>query len=190
VLAAALLVACSSDGGGQGSSTAVTLAPAGQSAASAGSAGSPSSAATLPSSVEPGVGALQIGASLVRFAVTGCSFTPETDASNGVTTNVLVTGDDGKGGAVSISQKQAAGGGGPASTTVTEVVTYSQGGGVMEAMRFQIGGVWRDVRDPVEGAPLLAIKDGEVLASALFGQPGAVAGDPALVRGSLVARCP
>lgn len=130
--------------------------------------------------------ALLIGEKLERFGVTGCSFSPQTDPSNGVTTNFEVTGDDGTGGNISISQKQADVGAG---LTITETITYFKAGRVSEAMRFQVGGVWRDLRDPNANTPLLSLQGSELRGAGLFGPPGAAAGDPALRDGSLIARC-
>ena len=198
-LALAVAATACSGGGSSGatSSTAVTFAPAGQSGPTSTpsqTATSPSSAppstappATLPSSVEPGTGVLVVGASSVTVGITLCTFTPETDASTGITTNVLVTGDDGKGGTLSISQRQTAGGGG---TTTTETVTYSRGGSTVESSRIAINGTYHDLRDGSAHGPLLVVEGDVVRASGTFGSPGSAAGDPSLATGAVLARCP
>lgn len=187
-LASVLLVgACGGGSAGTApSSTAVRLPPAGQTT-SPGSSAASASAATLPASVDAGVGALLIGGVLERFGVTGCSLSPRTDASTGVTTNLEVTGDDGSGGNISITQKQANVGGG---LTITETITFFKANRVAEAMRFEVGGVWRSLSEPNASGPLLSLKDGELRGAGLFGPPGVAAGDPALKDGSLIARCP
>jgi hypothetical protein len=196
-LAAAVLVgACSGGAGGKTSDTAVTFAPPGQSSASAtpSSPGSPSTTtttlppATLPPSVDPGHGALAVGPTLVRVGITVCNLTPTTDAATGVRTDVLVSGDDGKGGSLSISQRETSGAN--ATQTVTETITYTSGGNTLESSRIQIGGAYHDLRDPAATGPLFTVNGDTVRGTGLFGGPGSGPGDPTLVSGSLLARCP
>ncbi|MEY2570029.1 MAG: hypothetical protein QOE63_379, partial [Acidimicrobiaceae bacterium] len=142
----ALGAACSGGGGsGAATSTAVTFAPAGQGGptstpsqtvtvpASDSASTPPSTAppATLPASVDPGTAVLVVGTSSVSVGITLCNLTPETDPATGVTTNVLVTGDDGKGGTLTISNRKTAAAPGGAST-VSDTVTYSRGGSTVE----------------------------------------------------------
>ena len=183
-----VLASCSSDGSSS-ASTAVTLAPAGSAAPS--SSASPVSTAprpSLPSQVDPGTGSIVVGNVLTRFGVTECTFAPSADPDTGVVTNVLLTGDDGTGGAVSVSQRQTSSGG---STTVTETMQVTRGGIVLEAVRFAVGGTYRDLRDPAANGALLIVNSGdrEVRASGTLGPPGSVAGAAGLVPGDLIARC-
>ena len=129
-----------------------------------------------------------VGNVLTRFGVTDCSFAPSADPDTGVVTNVLLTGDDGAGGAVSISQRQTSSG---SSTTVTETMQVTRGGNVLEAVRFAVGGTYRDLRDPAANGALLIVNtsDREVRASGTLGPPGSVAGAAGLVPGDLIARC-
>ena len=179
---------CSSEGSSSGS-TAVTLAPAGSAAPS--SSGSPVSTAprpSLPSRVDPGTGAVVVGAVVTRFGITECTFGATADPDTGVVTNILLTGDDGSGGAISISQRQTSSGG---STTVTETMQVTRGGVVLESVRFAVGGTYRDLRDPTANGALLIVNadDREVRASGTLGPPGSVAGSAGLVPGDLIARC-
>jgi len=201
-MSVALGAACSGGGkGGAATSTAVTFAPAGQGGptstpsqtvtvpASDASSTPPSTAppAKLPASVDPGTGVLVVGAESVSVGITLCNLTPETDPATGVTTNVLVTGDDGEGGTLTISQRQTAGGAG--ATTITETVSYARGGSTVEASRIKINGAYHDLRDPSVSGALLEVNGNEVRASGTFGSPGSVAGDPSLASGAVLARC-
>lgn len=191
LLALVLLLGCAgcSSDGSPSRDTAVTLAPVGSVASS--SPGAPVSTAprpSLPAQVDPGTGAIVVGDSLTRFGVTECSFAPTADPETGVVTNILVTGDDGQGGAISISQRQTSSGGSP---TVTESVQVTRGGTMLEAVRFAVAGTYRDLRDPTANGALLVVNtsDREVRASGTLGPPGSVAGAAGLVSGSLLARC-
>lgn len=189
VLVALALAACSSEGGGSSSDgTVVTLAPAGSTASSTGSPVSTIPPPSLPAEVDPGTGAFVVGDGLTRFGVTECTLTPTADPDTGVVTNVLLTGDDGKGAVISISQRQTSSAGG---TTVTETVQLTRGGTTLEAVRFAVGGNYRDLRDATASGALVVVNatDREVRASGTFGPPGSVAGTAGLVPGSVLARC-
>jgi hypothetical protein len=188
LLLVVVLAACSSGGSSSGS-TAVTLAPAGSAAPS--SSASPVVTAappSLPSAVDPGTGSLVVGDVLTRFGITECTFVPTADPDTGVVTTILLAGDDGSGGAVSISQRQTSSGGG---TTVTETVQVTRGGITLEAVRFAVGGTYRDLRDPTATGALLIVStsEREVRASGTLGPPGSVAGAAGLVQGSVIAKC-
>ena len=194
-----MAAACGGGGSSKTSDTAVTFAPPGQTtsipagSSSSGSSASsatttPSPPATLPATVDPGHGALAVGTLLVRVGITVCDLTPVTDPSNGVRTNVLVSGDDGKGGALSISQRQTSGANG--TQTTTETITYTSGGNTLESSRIQIGGAYHDLRDPTATGPLFTVDGDTVRGAGVFGPPGSAAGDPALASGSVIARCP
>jgi hypothetical protein len=143
---------------------------------------------SLPSQVDPGTGAILIGGALTRFGVTECSFTPATDEHTGVVTNIFASGDDGKGGVVSIAQRQTSS---AAGTTVTETVQLTEGGTTLEAVRFAVAGTYRDLREPTASGSLLIVNTTErvVSASGTFGPPGSVAGTAGLVTGRVIARC-
>jgi hypothetical protein len=183
-----LLAACGS-GGSSSASTAVTLAPAGSAAPS--SSGGPVVTApppSLPSDVDPGTGSIVVGDVLIRFGITECTFVPSADPDTGVVTTILLAGDDGNGGAISISQRQTSSGG---STTVTETMQVTRAGSTLEAVRFAVGGTYRDLRDPTANGALLIVdtSNREVRASGTLGPPGSVAGAAGLVPGSVIARC-
>jgi hypothetical protein len=195
------LVACSGgSSGGASDGTAVTFAPAGQGGSTTtpsqtvpGSSASSSPLttappATLPSSVAPGTGVLVIGPLSVTVGITLCNLTPETDAATGVTTNLLVTGDDGQGGTLTISQRQTTTAG--AATTITERVSYTRGDNTLESTRIELNGSYHDLRDPTATGALLVVDGDRVQASGTFGSPGTTAGDASLATGAVLARCP
>jgi hypothetical protein len=105
-----------------------------------------------------------------------------------VVTNILATGDDSRGGVISISQRQTSSAGG---TTVTETVQLTQGGTTLEAVRFAVAGTYRDLRDPTATGALLIVDatDRVVRAAGTFGPPGSVAGTAGLLGGSAIVRC-
>jgi len=131
---------------------------------------------------------LAVGTMLVRVGITVCNLAPTTDPASGIRTDVLVTGDDGKGGALSISQRETTGAN--ATTTVTETITYTVGSNTLESSRIALGGTYHDLRDASAAGPLFTVEGDTVRGSGTFGDPGSAAGDPALVTGSVVARCP
>lgn len=143
--------------------------------------------ATLPEDVEPGTGRLVLDGEAFALQVRSCAVDPVTDPATGVTTEIAVDADDGLGVLVSVTRSAVEGD----LRTVTDTISVvDPGGGLTEAQRIDRSGTYFDLR--VEGPlePLLAIDGSLVTGEGVFGPAGSVVGDPGLVEGGVIVRCP
>ena len=81
-----------------------------------------------------------------------------------------------------------------ASPTITDTVRVTEGASdapdrVLEAQRFEVGGLVTDPRDPEADEPLLVTSGPNVDASGVFAPPGAFAADGGLVAGLVSISC-
>jgi hypothetical protein len=145
--------------------------------------------ATLPDDVAPGEGALVLGDELYTLDVV-CELEPTTDASTGVTTELLVDGGDEIGTVVSISRQSTVGD----VPTITDTVAVQRDDAVVESQRVDAGGQLIDLRLPNPTSRLIEVTesaDGNVIrVQGVFGPAESLADDPQNVDGSLLFRCP
>ena len=143
--------------------------------------------ATLPDDVEVGAGRLVLDGRAYALQVRSCSLQPVTDPATGVTTDLSIDADDGLGVSVSVTRSTVEGD----LRTITDTISVADpDGGLTESQRIDRSGTYLDLRADGAIQPLLEI-DGELVsAEGVFGPVGSVAGDPGLVEGGVVLRCP
>ena len=146
-------------------------------------------AATLPPATEvaAGSGWLVLDGAGFVLEVRSCVLEPVTDPETGVTTDLTIDADDGLGTAVLITRSTTQG---DVATVTDTVAVVHDDGELMEANRADVNGRYIDLL--AEGAlqPLLGVEGDLVTAAGVFGPRGARPGDPGLVEGSLIVRCP
>ena len=145
--------------------------------------------ATLPDDVAAGEGALVLGDELYTLDVV-CELEPTTDASTGITTELLVDGGDEIGTIVSISRQSTVGD----VPTITDTVAVQRDDAVIESQRVDAGGQLIDLRLPNATSRLIEVTEGAagsvIRAQGVFGPAESLADDPQNVDGSLLFRCP
>lgn len=175
--AAVLASGCADDGDGQDGDAGETGPP---------TTGEPSPA-TLPGDAQAGRGQLVLGGQAYALTVRSCSLQPTTDPATGVTTEVAIDADDELGVAVSITRAATEGD----LRTVTDTVTVvDPDGGLTEAQRADRSGTYLDLRVDGPLTPLLTVEGTLVRGEGVFGPAGSRAGDPSLLEGGVVVRCP
>ena len=145
--------------------------------------------ATLPDDVGPGEGALVLGDDLFTLEVI-CELEPTTDASTGITTELLADGGDAIGTVVSVSRQSTVGD----VPTVTDTIAVERDDTVIESQRVDAGGQLIDLRLPEPSSRLIDVSESEtgtvIRAQGVFGPAQSLTDDPANVEGSLLFRCP
>lgn len=136
---------------------------------------------------DPGVGSFTLDGQDHALTVTSCDGAPTIDPATGVT-SVFVLEATGPEGSLEVTRQQTTTG---AAVTTTDSVTWAPlAGDVVQAQRAALNGAFVDLREPGVGVALLDIVDDGVTGTGRFGPAGAVAGDPGLATGTVVAHCP
>lgn len=141
---------------------------------------------TVPEDADDDIGYLTLDGRPTLLYVRACQLTPTTDVSTGVTTELAIDLDDSISRSVSLTRSSTAG---DAATSTDEVLIADDDAIVLESLRFETGGVFRDLRAPDVGRPMFEIEGDLVHVSGVFGPTGSVDGDPGLVAGALTVRC-
>lgn len=175
--ATALLAACSGgdDGGDAGD---------GDGAAPVDDPGAP---VTIPDDADAGIGYLVLDGEPTLLFVRDCALDPVTDPATGVTTELAVDLDDEVARSVSITRSSF---GGDLPTTTDEILVADNGAITLDSTRIDRSGTLLDLRAPGALEPLFEVDGTLIRASGVFGPPGSQDGDPGLVEGSLLLRCP
>lgn len=145
---------------------------------------------------ERGAGRLVLGSSLdVTLEIETCvrddAATPEgTAPAELVVVEAAGTRSDGVAVLVEVRRFRTAG----ELPTITDTVTVVEGDEaapqrVLQAQRFEVGGQVTDARDPGADDPILRLRADSVSGEAVFGPPGAFAGDEGLVTGRFALGC-
>jgi len=151
------------------------------------------STSTVPAA---GKGIVVVGPDRLEFEVRGCTDEPGPDDRPEAHRLFLMDGDgtvDGQPFVVETARFESVGDGSDA-PRLTETVRITTGAGDavqgVKAERSGVDGTWLDLRDPAaEGA--LIVQEGDVVrAVGTFGPDGSTVGEPNVVAGRLVARCP
>ena len=174
--AAAALGACSDDGGDDGDGDGAAEAPE-----------EAEGAVTVPEDADEGIGYLVLDGERTLLFVRACELEPVLDPATGVTTELAIDLDDEISRAVSLTRSSF---GGDLDTTTDEILIADDGAITLDATRADRSGTLLDLRAPGVLEPLFRIDGTLVEASGVFGPPGSQAGDPGLVEGTLVLRCP
>ena len=187
-LVLAVCVGCSSDDDAAAPST---------SAASDLSFEAPEAAAvTQLDQPDPGGARVVLGSLLdVELTVTACELDPSAMPDGEIPAERLVLRAEGEGPAgtpIVLDALRLASQ--AASPTITDTVRVTEGPAdapsrVLEAQRFEVGGLVTDPRDPAADAPLLTVDGGRIAAHGVFAPPGAFAADGGLVEGLVAATC-
>jgi hypothetical protein len=143
-----------------------------------------------------GTGVVVVGPDRLDFEVRACTDEPAADDRPQAHRVFLMDGDgtiDGQPFAVETTRYESTGPGSEA-LTITETIRITTGTGEaiegVEAERSGIGGDWLDLRDP-EADGALVVQEGDVVrAVGTFGPDGSTEGEPNVVAGRMVARCP
>ena len=173
VVAGALLVACS-DGGGDDPEAGLV---------------DPDVPVTLPPAdeVDPGIGYLVLDGEPTLLFVRTCELEPVLDPATGVTTELLVDLDDQIARAVSLTRSSFDA---DLPTTNDEILVADDDVITLDSTRADRSGTMLDLRAPGALEPLFEIDGTLVRVTGVFGPPGSQDGDPGLVEGSLLLRCP
>ena len=137
-----------------------------------------------------------VGPDRLDFDVRGCTDEPGVDDRPQAHRVFLMDGDGTIGGrpfTVETVRFESIGDGSDA-LAVTETVRITTGTGDavvgIEAERTGIAGTWLDLRDPGATGALIVQDDDVVRAEGTFGPDGSAEGEPNVLAGRLVARCP
>jgi hypothetical protein len=177
-----LVTGCGGDGGdddGAGpGSTSTTAAPV----------------PTIPGDAEPGTGWLSLEGDAIELQVTTCAgedpapADPTAQRLYELVSTATVDGDE-----VTVTASEIRTDSGDAVTT-TQTIAVTSGEGEarvgLEAKRSLLDDRWVDLNDPSATDPLLERGGDLVHATASFGPQGSRAGDPRIVPGAFIARCP
>lgn len=144
-------------------------------------------AATLPTDVDPGRGALVLDGHATVLRVTSCALEPTTDAATGVTTELAVAAEDGTGLTVDLARSSFTA---DVPTVTDTVVVTDETGTVLESSRVDRDGLLIDLRLSNPVGALIDVDAGVIRADGVFGPPQSTAGDAANVDGELLLRCP
>ena len=184
-----VLLACSSGSGGS------EAAPADSSPAQAYEEPEPAAVDEI-GAVDPGTARVVLGSVLdATLQVTSCELDPGAEPQGEIPAERLVLRAEGQGsdGAPILLEVLRLASQG-ASSTITDTVLVTEGPEdaptrILEAQRFEVGGLVTDPRDPVADEPLLRVTGQEVAAAGVFAPPGAFAVDGGLVEGLVAASC-
>ena len=171
--ATAALGACSDDGGDGGDGAAAAEEAEG--------------AVTVPDDADEGIGYLVLDGDRTLLFVRACELEPVLDPATGVTTELAIDLDDEISRAVSLTRSSF---GGDLDTTTDEILIADDEVITLDATRVDRSGTLLDLRAPGVLEPLFRIDGTLVEASGVFGPPGSQAGDPGVVEGTLILRCP
>jgi hypothetical protein len=137
-----------------------------------------------------------IGPDRLDFEVRGCTAAPGENDRPQAHRVFLLDGDgtiDGQPFAVETVRFESSGPGAEG-LTITETVRVTTGTGDavegVEAERSGVGGNWVDIRDTGADGPLVVQEGDVVRAVGTFGPDGSTEGEPNVLEGRLVARCP
>lgn len=142
----------------------------------------------MPADVEVGRAYLLLDGELGVLTVSSCAVDPVTDPATGVTTELSASAEDGTGRTVEVRRSFFD----ADVPTITETVTVTDPEGTVEASRVELGGRQIDLRLDNPVGALLDHDEaaGTIVAAGVFGPAGSVVGDPGLLDGELLLRCP
>lgn len=148
----------------------------------------PDTPATMPAEVEAGRAYLVLDGELGVLSVTACALDPVPDPATGVTTVLSASAEDGTGRTVEVRRSRVELG----VPTTTDTVTVTDAEGTVEASRADLGGRQIDLRldNPVGALLELDEETGTIAAIGVFGPAGSLLGEPGLLDGELLLRCP
>ena len=137
--------------------------------------------------VDPGIGYLVLDGEPTLLFVRACALEPVLDPATGVTTDLAIDLDDQIARAVSLTRSSFAA---DLPTKSDEVLVADDDVITLDSSRTDRSGTILDLRAPGALEPLFEVDGDVVSASGVFGPPGTEAGDPGLLEGSLILRCP
>ena len=184
VLAASLVLIASCGGGGDDGASPTTST----------SQGPPK--ATIPGSVAPGKAWLALDDDAVELSVARCTDTGTGSTSTTQTaqklSELVATGRSGSDDiTVTVTEFRTDSGDAKATTQTVEIAAQEGEAAVgLTARRSFFNERWVDLNEPSATTPLLERDGDQVIATGKFGPQGSRAGDPGIVDGALIARCP
>jgi len=151
-------------------------------------------AATIPEAVEPGAAWFSLDQDPIELEVTGCTGAdpaatePSAQKVFELVATATVDGDE-----VTVTANEFRSDSSDA-VTLSQTVTVSSGEGAsavgVQARRSFFDDHWLDLNEPDVDAALFERQGDQLTVEAKFGPQGSREGDPGIVDGALVARCP